>query len=88
MSSRNNAPHELAYVAILVSAIFLLPTHLSHGHSERSFYGVYKVVITPDGTMRFLLHGTTLHSSLRIKEDHEKGLYYRALPPTTTKTAL
>ena len=93
MSSRNNAPHELAYVAILVSAIFLLPTHLSHGHSERSFYGVHKVVTTPDGTMRVLLHGTTIHGALRIKTDdgkpvtfprpatyyHENGLMTRGL---------
>ncbi|MEM7749258.1 MAG: fused MFS/spermidine synthase [Pseudomonadota bacterium] len=93
LASRNNAAHEFTYVAILVSGIFLLPTLLSHGHSERSFYGVHKVITTPDGTMRVLLHGTTIHGAMRIKTDdgkpvdfprpatyyHDEGLMARGL---------
>lgn len=93
MSSRDKAQHEFAYVAILVSGIFLLPTHLSNGHSERSFYGVHKVLTTPDETMRILLHGTTIHGAMRIKTDdgkpvgfprpatyyHDEGLMARGL---------
>ena len=76
LSSREDAPHEFAYVAILVSGIFLLPTHLSLGHSERSFYGVHKVLTTPDGAMRVLLHGTTIHGALRIKTDDGKPIAF------------
>jgi len=64
--SRGEPIREVALVGVLGLAVFVLPTQLSHGHSERSFYGVHKVALTPDGTMRILSHGTTVHGAQRL----------------------
>ena len=36
--------------------------------TTRSFFGVHRVVETPDGTHRVLYHGTTIHGAERVRE--------------------
>jgi hypothetical protein len=59
-------PAKTAYTAIAALAIVILPSAMNKGDSERSFFGTHRVVTSPDGKVRFLLHGTTLHGADRL----------------------
>ncbi len=52
-------------------------------HAERSFYGVHRVTLSPDGGHHLLFHGTTLHGAQSL--DPERRLtpitYYREEGP-------
>ena len=48
--------------------VLVLPSAINSGFAERSFFGVHRVVNTDDGEVRLLLHGTTLHGAMRIKD--------------------
>lgn len=60
------AARKLAYTAIAALAIVILPSVMNRGDSERSFFGTHRVVTTPDGKVRLLLHGTTIHGADRL----------------------
>ena len=45
---------------------------LVDGVSERSFFGVSRVVTTPDGKYRYYVHGSTLHGGERLLDDNGK----------------
>jgi len=59
--------HMLALSAAMGVALFLLPAGVTYSHSERSFFGVHRVATTLDGSMRLLMHGTTVHGAERLK---------------------
>ena len=59
--------HMLSLAAVMGSALILLPSAMSGGLSERSFFGVHRVATTADGTTRLLMHGTTVHGAQRLK---------------------
>ena len=52
-------------------------------HQERSFFGVHRVMLTPDGRFHDLIHGTTLHGSQRVipRVCTEATGYYAQLGP-------
>jgi hypothetical protein len=57
---------KLLLTAIAALAIVLLPSAMNQGDSERSFFGTHRVVTSRDGTMRMLMHGTTVHGAERL----------------------
>jgi hypothetical protein len=50
--------------------------------TERSFFGVHKVVESADGRFRMLYHGTTLHGAQRIRDDDGRPVAGRPEPLT------
>ncbi|HFQ14787.1 MAG TPA: class I SAM-dependent methyltransferase, partial [Rhodobacteraceae bacterium] len=55
-------PVRLALMAaVLALSSHILQPEITKGESLRGFFGVNKVVTTPDGAFRLLFHGTTLH---------------------------
>jgi spermidine synthase len=54
-------------LATLVTGHVLTP-ELAKGDNYRGFFGVNKVINTPDGAFRLLQHGTTLHGAIRTSE--------------------
>ncbi len=66
-------PLRLASVAVATGlAVFILPSAINIGISERSFFGVLRVSDSRDGKFRRLMHGTTLHGAQRIRDDNGK----------------
>jgi len=59
--------------AILVAfgLIFLRVYPADYGRVEtvRSFFGVHKIVVTPNGQYHVLMHGTTIHGAEKFQED-------------------
>jgi hypothetical protein len=45
----------------------MLPDNQLAFHTERSFFGVVRVIDTSDGSVRWMQHGTTLHGSRRLR---------------------
>jgi hypothetical protein len=46
-----------------------LPSSVKRGEAQRSYFGVYRVQLSPEGDYHTLIHGTTLHGAQRIKDD-------------------
>jgi hypothetical protein len=63
-------PHMLAAVACLYLTVVLLPSGVHRGDAQRSYFGVYRVIQSPDGQFNVLQHGTTLHGAQRIRDQH------------------
>lgn len=72
---------QMACAAVMGLGLVILPSALNKGFSERSFFGVHRVVETADGRMRLLMHGTTLHGAQRLLEDD--GTVVTEPKPTT-----
>ncbi len=53
-----------AIVVTLVAA-----TSNGDGYSERSFFGVSRVMDSPDGRYRLLIHGSTIHGGQKLRDD-------------------
>jgi len=63
-------------------ATVIMPDTSTSGQSYRSFFGVNKVTISPDGRFRLLSHGTTLHGAMRIANDDGTAFTGRPVPAT------
>ncbi|SEP33508.1 hypothetical protein SAMN04487843_111177 [Methylobacterium sp. ap11] len=59
-------PHRLAVAALLALTAGLAAMRADAAVSVRSFFGIHRIVETPDGTMRLLMHGTTIHGAMRV----------------------
>jgi hypothetical protein len=57
----------LSLAAVLIADPGALAQHARLLHQERSFFGVHRVMLTPDGAFHDLIHGTTLHGSQRVR---------------------
>lgn len=68
--SVNSAPRQLMAAALMCAALVWLQSEVRRGNAERSFFGVYRMQLTPSrdgaGFFRTLVHGTTLHGAQRI----------------------
>jgi hypothetical protein len=60
--------HRAALVLTMVAAFALTPSDHQTLHVERSFFGTHRVMMSGDGSMRMLLHGTTVHGAVRLKD--------------------
>ncbi|KMO17155.1 spermidine synthase [Methylobacterium platani] len=59
-------PHRLAVAGLLALCACLAAMQADAAVSLRSFFGIHRIVETPDGTMRLLMHGTTVHGAMRL----------------------
>lgn len=72
-----------SYGAVAALACILLPPLTGRdGQRVRSFFGLHKVMETPDGQFRILAHGTTFHGAMRIR--NEDGTAVNGRPEPTT----
>lgn len=74
-------------VAAIVVTLFAATSN-SDGYSERSFFGVSRVIDSPDGRHRLLIHGSTIHGGQKLRDDKgaklaraEPIMYYHANGP-------
>jgi spermidine synthase len=65
----------IAGIAVLAAAAWMLDYRQSHRHEdrlvvhqERSFFGVHRVMISDEGRVRLLMHGTTNHGIQLLDE--------------------
>ncbi|WP_376987225.1 fused MFS/spermidine synthase [Bosea sp. R86505] len=55
--------------AVVVGLIALVVTEQQRSDSVRSFFGVNRIVDSPDGRFRVLVHGSTVHGAQRLRQD-------------------
>jgi hypothetical protein len=60
-------------LAVLFAAVFIVtrtyPPNVRQLETVRSFFGVHKIEVTPDGRFRVLRHGMELHGAQRLTND-------------------
>jgi hypothetical protein len=63
-------------LAVLFAAVFVVtriyPPNVRQLETVRSFFGVHKIEVTPDGRFRVLRHGMELHGAQRLTTDDGK----------------
>lgn len=79
---------QLALALVAFLAIAANPSFERRGKADRSYFGVYRVAVSPEGDFRTLTHGTTLHGAQRIRnaagevvDDHTPATYYHPGSP-------
>jgi hypothetical protein len=76
----NDALKFAALIALTLVAAHLYAPDAGRRDSVRSFFGVHKVVDSPDGRFRALQHGTTEHGVQRIADDAGNPIVGRPEP--------
>ena len=71
-----------AVIALTFAVIRLYEPDAGQRDYVRSFFGVHKIVDTPDGQFRVLLHGTTEHGAQRIRTPEGEPVTGRPEPLT------
>jgi hypothetical protein len=71
----------IAMVLTMIAAAVLNPAYLATLHVERSFFGTHRVMSSENGTLRTLLHGTTIHGAQRLVDGAGQPLQ-RPVPAT------
>ncbi|WP_407176515.1 spermidine synthase [Bradyrhizobium sp. STM 3562] len=66
-----NASRWKIFATIVVALILIRAYPSDNGRVEtvRSFFGVHKIVVTPDGQYHVLMHGTTIHGAQKFLND-------------------
>ncbi|MBR0751444.1 fused MFS/spermidine synthase [Bradyrhizobium jicamae] len=66
-----NANRWKIFATVVVALVLLRAYPSDDGRVEtvRSFFGVHKIVVTPNGQYHVLMHGTTIHGAERFKND-------------------
>lgn len=66
-----NANRWKIFATVAVALILLRAYPADEGRVEtvRSFFGVHKIVVTPNGQYHVLMHGTTIHGAEKFKND-------------------
>ncbi len=70
--TRQQPLRQAAMALVMCTVVLTLPSAMNFGFSERSFFGVHRVTMTDDEDIRMLLHGTTLHGAVRVKDAEGK----------------
>ncbi len=60
---------QTAIALVLAVSLLSLPSNMNFGFAERSFFGVHRVSMSADQSMRMLFHGTTLHGAMQLKDE-------------------
>ena len=61
---------KLAGIAILALVLIrIYPADAGRVETVRSFFGVHKIVVTPDGQYHVLMHGTTIHGAEKFQNN-------------------
>ena len=58
-----------ATVVVALVLIRLYPSDDGRVETVRSFFGVHKILVTPDGQYHVLMHGTTIHGAQKFLND-------------------
>ena len=79
---------QAAAALVICYMIVSLPSDVHRGQAQRSYFGVYRVMLSEDGRFNLLNHGTTLHGAQRIRDgqgntvaDTTPGTYYHPTSP-------
>lgn len=56
-------------VAVALVLLRFYPSDDGRVETVRSFFGVHKIVVTPNGQYHVLMHGTTIHGAEKFKND-------------------
>ncbi len=59
---------QLSAALMMAATVILMHSSVHRGDAERSFFGVYRVVVSDDGMYKVLKHGTTLHGAQRFRD--------------------
>ena len=68
LATREQPFRLLAYATVGGLTLLLLPSALSRGTAERSFFGIHRVLLEGGGSLRVLMHGTTIYGAERIRD--------------------
>ncbi len=86
---------QAAAALVMCAMIALLPSEVHRGQAQRSYFGVYRVMLSEDGKFNLLNHGTTLHGAQRIRDeqgnsvaDTTPGTYYHPASPMAKSIGL
>jgi hypothetical protein len=71
-----------ATVAVALALIRAYPADDGRVETVRSFFGVHKIVVTPQGQYHVLMHGTTIHGAEKFKNDDGTPVAGRPEPIT------
>lgn len=79
---------QAAAALVMCLLVVMLPSEVHRGQAQRSYFGVYRVMLSEDGKFNLLTHGTTLHGAQRIRDaqgnsvaDITPGTYYHPTSP-------
>ncbi len=95
-NSRDSMKAALTTALILIATALYRPGFVQ-AETQRSFFGVHKVVDSTDGRFRLLFHGTTLHGVQRLKNEDGSAVtgapeplmyYYKRGPIADTIAAM
>jgi hypothetical protein len=66
-----NANRWKIFATVVVALVLIRAYPSDEGRVEtvRSFFGVHKIVVTPNGQYHVLMHGTTIHGAQKFKND-------------------
>jgi hypothetical protein len=66
-----NANRWKIFATVVVALVLLRawPSDAGRVETVRSFFGVHKIVVTPDGQYHVLMHGTTIHGAEKFRND-------------------
>jgi SAM-dependent methyltransferase len=86
---------QAAAALVMCAMIVMLPSDVHRGQAQRSYFGVYRVMLSEDGKFNLLNHGTTLHGAQRIRDeqgnsvaDTTPGTYYHPASPMAKSIGL
>jgi hypothetical protein len=71
-----------ATVAVALVLIRVYPADQGRVETVRSFFGVHKIVVTPNGQYHVLMHGTTIHGAEKFQNDDGTPVAGRPEPIT------
>jgi SAM-dependent methyltransferase len=74
LAAWRHPPRQLAGALMMVLAVCLLPSSVKRGDAQRSYFGVYRVMLSLDGQWNTLVHGTTLHGAQRVRDEQGNGV--------------
>jgi hypothetical protein len=71
-----------ATVAVALVLLRAYPNDDGRVETVRSFFGVHKIVVTPNGQYHVLMHGTTIHGAEKFRNDDGTAVTGRPEPIT------
>jgi hypothetical protein len=71
-----------ATVAVALVVLRAYPSDDGRVETVRSFFGVHKIVVTPNGQYHVLMHGTTIHGAEKFRNDDGTPVAGRPEPIT------
>ena len=88
LAAYRSPPLQLIAALLMFLAVVMLPSAVKKGEASRSYFGVYRVLLSNDGEFNILMHGTTLHGAQRVRDSEGKpvadatpGTYYHPASP-------